>query len=54
MKRKLAWFGLAFATAELFAAYLPPLVLLPAAAFFALLAIVYHRYAVGIPFAGIF
>lgn len=54
MKRKLAWFGLAFATAELFAAYLPPLVLLPAAAFFALLAFLYHRYAVGIPFAGIF
>lgn len=54
MKRKLACFGLAFAMAELFAAYLPPLVLLPAAAFFALLAFLYRRYDIGIPFAGIF
>ena len=37
MKRKLAWFGLGFALAELFAAYMPPLVIVPAAALFALL-----------------
>lgn len=37
MKRKLACFGLAFALAELFAAYVPSLVLLPAAALFGLL-----------------
>ena len=32
MKRALAWFGMGFALAEVFAAHLPPLVLLPAAA----------------------
>lgn len=37
MKRKLACFGLAFALAELFAAYVPSLVLLPAAALLGLL-----------------
>lgn len=42
MKRKLAGFGLGFSLAELVAAYLPPLVLVPAAALFALLAY-YHR-----------
>lgn len=52
MKRKLAWFGLAFALAELFAAYMPSLVLLPAAAFFALLFFVYRKNAVCIPFCG--
>lgn len=52
MKRKLAWFGFAFALAELFAAYMPPLVLLPAAAFFALLFFVCRKNAVCIPFCG--
>ena len=33
MKRKLGWFGLGFAGAELAAAKLPPLVCVPAAAF---------------------
>lgn len=42
MKRKLACFGLGFSLAELVAAYLPSLVLLPATALFALLAL-YHR-----------
>lgn len=37
MKRKLAWFGLGFALARLFAAYMPPLVIVLAAALFALL-----------------
>lgn len=44
MKRKLACFGLAFALSELFAANVPPLVLLPAAAFFGLcLFLCWHR-----------
>ena len=38
MKRKLGWFGLGFAGAELAAAFMPPLVCVPAAAFLALLA----------------
>lgn len=38
MKRKLGWFGLGFAGAELAAAILPPLVCVPAAAFLALAA----------------
>ena len=37
MKRKLAFFGLCFAGAELFAANMPPLVLVPAAALLLLL-----------------
>lgn len=52
MKRKLAWFGLTFSLAELFAAYMPPLVLLPAAAFFALLFFVYRKSDASIPFCG--
>ena len=38
MKRKLGWFGLGFAGAELAAAILPPLVCVPAAAFLVWLA----------------
>lgn len=46
MKRKLACFGLSFALAELFAAYVPPLVTVPAAALFALLLFLsWHRPA---------
>lgn len=43
MKRKLAGLGLAFALAELAAAYLPPLAVLPTAAFLVLLAIFTRR-----------
>ena len=39
MKRKLGWFGLGFAGAELAAAILPPLVCVPAAAFLVCLAL---------------
>lgn len=52
MKRKLACFGLAFALAEWFAAVVPPLVLLPAAALFALLLFVYHRQDLRFPLLG--
>lgn len=53
MKRKLACFGLGFALAELVAAYLPPLVLVPAAALFALL-VFFHRGRISaIPFLGV-
>lgn len=44
MKRKLAGLGLAFALAELAAAYLPPLAVLPTAAFLILLAIFTRRF----------
>lgn len=44
MKRKLAGLGLAFALAELAAAYLPPLAVLPTAAFFILLSIFTRRF----------
>lgn len=43
MKRKLAWFGLGFAGAEWFAAYMPPLALVPAAAFLVCLLVVLRR-----------
>lgn len=44
MKRKLACFGLGFALAEMFAAYMPPLVIVPAAALFiVLLFLCWHR-----------
>lgn len=52
MKRKLAWFGLAFALAELFAAMMPPLVLVPAAALFGLLLFLYWRRKIRIPLLG--
>lgn len=46
MKRKLAWFGLSFALAEVFAACVPPLVTVPAAALFVLLLFLgWHRPA---------
>lgn len=44
MKRKLAWFGIGFAGAELFAAYMPPLVLVPAAALLVLLLFLLWRH----------
>lgn len=53
MKRKLAWFGLAFALAELFAAMMPPLVLVPAAALFALLLFLYWRREIRVPLLGV-
>ncbi len=52
MKRKLAWFGLAFALAELFAATMPPLVLVPAAALFGLLSFLYWHHDARIPLLG--
>ena len=52
MKRKLAWFGLAFALAELFAAMMPPLVFVPAAALFGLLLFLYWRREIRIPLLG--
>ena len=52
MKRKLGWFGLGFAGAELAAANLPPLVCVPAAAFLALLAFWKRRRNVRIPLLG--
>lgn len=52
MKRKLAWFGLAFALAELFAAMMPPLVLVPAAALFGLLLFLYWRKDFRFPLLG--
>ena len=52
MKRKLGWFGLGFAGAELAAAILPPLVCVPAAAFLALLAFWNRRRDVRIPLLG--
>lgn len=52
MKRKLGWFGLGFAGAELAAANLPPLVCVPAAAFLALLAFWKRRRDVRIPLLG--
>lgn len=52
MKRKLACFGLAFALTEWFAAIVPPLVLLPAAALFVLLLFVYRRQDLRIPLLG--
>ena len=52
MKRKLACFGLAFALAELFAANMPPLVLVPAAALFALLVFLFWHYDIRIPLLG--
>lgn len=52
MKRKLACFGLAFALSEWFAASVPPLALVPAAALFTLLLFVYRRYELKIPFLG--
>lgn len=52
MKRKLACFGLAFALAEWFAASVPPLVLVPAAALFVLLLYLYRRHTFGIVFLG--
>lgn len=52
MKRRLAWLGLSFALAELFAAYMPPLVLVPAAALFVWLLFVYRKSSLRIPFVG--
>lgn len=52
MKRKLACFGLAFSLAELFAANMPPLVLVPAAALFALLVFLFWHYDIRIPLLG--
>lgn len=52
MKRKLACFGLAFALAELFAATMPPLVLVPAAALFGLLVFLYWHHDARIPLLG--
>ena len=52
MKRKLGWFGLGFAGAELAAACLPPLVCVPAAAFLALLAFWQRRRDTIIPMLG--
>lgn len=52
MKRKLAWFGLGFAGAELFAAYMPPLVLVPAAALLVLLLILFRRRCARVPLLG--
>ncbi|WP_300280572.1 ComEC/Rec2 family competence protein [uncultured Subdoligranulum sp.] len=52
MKRKLACFGMAFALAELFAANMPPLVLVPAAALFALLVFLFWHYDIRIPLLG--
>lgn len=52
MKRKLACFGLAFALAELFAANMPPLVLVPAAALFALLVFLFWHHDIRIPLLG--
>ena len=52
MKRKLGWFGLGFAGAELAAACLPPLVCVPAAAFLALLAFWQRRRDWVIPMLG--
>ena len=43
MKRKLGWFGLGFAGAELAAAILPPLVCVPAAAFLVWLALLWIK-----------
>lgn len=43
MKRKLGWFGLGFAGAELAAAILPPLVCVPAAAFLVCLALLWIK-----------
>ena len=43
MKRKLGWFGLGFAGAELAAANLPPLVCVPAAAFLVCLALLWIK-----------
>lgn len=52
MKRKLGWFGLGFALAEWFAASMPPLVLLPAAAFLGLLVYFYRKVNPLFPFLG--
>lgn len=52
MKRKLACFGMAFALAELFAANMPPLVLVPAAALFALLVFLFWHHNIRIPLLG--
>ena len=52
MKRKLACFGMAFALAELFATNMPPLVLVPAAALFALLVFLFWHYDIRIPLLG--
>ena len=52
MKRKLGWFGLGFAGAELAAANLPPLVCVPAAAFLVLLAFLQRRRDRVIPLLG--
>ena len=52
MKRKLGWFGLGFAGAELAAANLPPLVCVPAAAFLALLAFWKRRRDARVPLLG--
>ena len=52
MKRKLGWFGLGFAGAELAAANLPPLVCVPAAAFLALLAFWNRRRDARTPLLG--
>lgn len=52
MKRKLGWFGLAFALSELFAASMPSLVLVPATALFGLLIFFYRKEPLRVPFAG--
>lgn len=52
MKRKLAWFGLGFAGAEWFAAYVPPLVLVPAAALLLLVLFLCWRRTVRPPLLG--
>ena len=55
MKRKLGWFGLGFAGAELAAAILPPLVCVPAAAFLVCLALLWikRRRDSAIPVLGV-
>lgn len=52
MKRALAWFGLGFALAEVFAAHLPPLVLLPAAALLVVLLFWVRRKDARVPLSG--
>ena len=52
MKRAIAWFGLGFALADVFAAHLPPLVLLPAAALLVVLLFWTWRKAARVPLLG--
>ena len=52
MKRNLAWFALGFALAELAAANLPPLVCVPAAAFFAFAVLGLRKRSLHIPALG--